>query len=419
MRELNAKKGIGLAFVLALLAAALTVAPAAADDVPTDANVSGSLDAPTIECTWVLPDQNGYWPDGMQYGGDDSGASTDLPCTAPSPTSKAGPNDGANNLIQVEPNAHDETIFGPSLQWIEIWSAIDEELENETIVAFDVYHPDGSLKANIPATRLEVSPDQKHCDTPGGMLGAAQGTGQLTSTATQAVVWECQNQKKSFFYGAFGLSKHQPWGTYTVITNAQTLGGGNSFNTVTFEVLPFVQLEKDFTQVSFGNVGPNGHFFSEPGGDFDWNDGNVEGTSIRNTGNAGMNLELWFDPLCLEGNPLFCGQVSKTIDTFDVKFGADLGPETLLEEIDPIPANTPVMFGNAENTTLCPNQIGKIEFSIHTGSILNGPYFGVPVGIHLTGVGSLMNGGHACNTDLLTPDPGYENAPYANGYWNP
>ena len=65
--------------------------------------------------------------------------------------------------------------------------------------------------------------------------------------------------------------------------------------------------------------------------------------------------------------------------------------------------------------------MGKIEFSIWTGPILSGNYTGT---INIGARGSAPSG-YLCSTDDVddpdhpgSPDPGFEYADYASGYWN-
>jgi hypothetical protein len=107
-----------------------------------------------------------------------------------------------------------------------------------------------------------------------------------------------------------------------------------------------------------------------------------------------MGLGVQFASMCLT-TAASCTD-DKRIDHFDAKFGKTLaGLQTmgatdlatsltsdLLSTAKPAPLGTEYDFDNDLQRTLCPNDPGKIEFSIWTENIQAGTYDS-PQGIHL------------------------------------
>lgn len=471
MKQGTTRQSLAALFAFGLLAAVLVAGPASAQDateepsqevvIPagdgagTGANVTNDGDrAPHIECVWLLPDNDGtktlygpdWWGNGMQYGDDDDPYTDAWEYKAECYETDDNPPKGAQAqfagpLIQVVPNPHDYAGGQQGLageQYIEIWGAIDQAIGDQHIVVADVYHPDETRKVNIPLTVTPRIPNETGqssylCPTPRGMFGAANETGQATTGAIEAMVWECENQTKHFWYGAFALSKHQPHGVYTVEVQAvNTESGAVSTHYVYFEVLPTVILEKDFDYV-YWNIESNDHVVNEYGGDLIWSPGDGGAQTVRNVGNAGMAIDISFDNLCLDGNPLNCVDDVKRIDRFDAALGKEghglqrIGDVNLGQ--DPIPAFVTRNFDESQpNVILCPNEHAKIEFSLYSGLLVPGEYYGVnqalsgPGGVHLYAHPSFDYDGYLCPTDLGSVDyhpvwyPEGTLTPKANGY---
>jgi hypothetical protein len=407
----------------AMLGIAGLATPAdAQQDAGTSATVGGGGNTPVIECGWALNDIDHNWNSTpkMQYGQDDSVATpSPTPCTASGAVAVQTNATGTTNpQIHVLPNAHDE----PTLAWVELWGAVTSSVPAGTIVYFDVYHPDGTFKVQVDATRYASSANPLACDdaavtTPA--LNAAIATGQMTTAARTNIVNECQNQQKGLWYGAFGISKHQPYGRYQIVMHAAIAGGGEVTLTYYIEVLSFYQLEKDFTNINFGSVGANTHAFQPTAGDFIWdgtNNATNQASTVRNTGNAGIALNTAFASLCLT-TAASCTD-DKRIDHFDAKFGktlaglqsigdgatypalagalvSDLASTAKPAPLGPTYTNANGGFDNNILRTLCPNDPAKIEFSIYTENIQAGSYTASPLGIRLTARPNAI-----CPTDL-------------------
>jgi hypothetical protein len=425
---------------VALLASLATVSTGAAQDeqADTSATVGGGATPPTIECGWALNDVDHNWASApeMTYGQDDSLASAGSPCVA-SGNVATMPNPYPVPVISVKPNAHDE----PTQAYVELWGAVTSNNLAGLHVYFDVWHPDGTHKVQIDAARYADRNTSARCGGPTGMFTASETTGQLTHQAVLNIQAECVNQQKSLWYAAFGISKHQPYGLYRIDLTAANAGGAAVVQTFYIEVLSFYQLEKDFTSVNFGPVGPNAHFWQPTAGDFIW-DGTDNAanqhTSVRNTGNAGIGIDLRFHSLCLTTAPVSptgCTD-DKRIDHFDAKFGTTIASLEALGEgglalaltsdlastAKPAPAGPLYSFTDTgTGQTLCPNDVGKIEFSIYTENIQAGTYAASP------GIQIIADPNPNCPTDLggvydPTPGPGngYQAAPVTpavSGYW--
>ncbi|MEO8693910.1 MAG: hypothetical protein ABI658_10370 [Acidimicrobiales bacterium] len=408
----------------------------AQQDAGTSATVGGGGNTPVIECGWALNDIDHDWNSTpkMQYGQDDSVATPNpTPCTAAGAVATQTTATATTDpQIHVLPNAHDE----PTLAWVELWGAVTSSVPAGTIVYFDVYHPDGSFKVQVDATRYASSANPTACSdaaVTSPALAAAVATGQMTSAASANIVSECQNQQKGLWYGAFGISKHQPYGRYTIVMHAAIAGGGEVTLTYYIQVQSFYQLEKDFTNINFGSVGANTHAFQPTAGDFVWdgtNNAANQASTVRNTGNAGIALNTAFASLCLT-TAASCTD-DKRIDHFDAKFGKTLAGLQAIGDGATYPALTGALVSNLASTakpaplgptygdgtggttaggfdnnilrTLCPNDPAKIEFSIYTENIQAGSYTASPLGIRLTARPNAI-----CPTDTGS-------VYYANGY---
>ena len=430
------RKLVGAALTVSLVFGGASVAGAQQDpsDVDTSATVgSGGGTAPNIQCAWALNDIDHNWTNFMQYGNDDdhpdgpnapAGVTDGAPCVADGVL--ADQEDGWTDVIEVKPNAHDL----PTLAYVELWAAVTSNSPSSTIVRWDVYHPDGTPKVQIDGTRYTTDPTR--CAGPTGMLNAAVSTGQMTSGARSNIVAECTNQQKNYWYGAFPISKHQPYGTYRIEVTASIAGGAQTVLTYYITVMSFYQLEKDFNTVDFGSVGVNNHYWQTPAGDFAFGSG---GPTLRNTGNAGIGLDVSFDPLCKQAPGVTSCSDLKRIDLFDALFGArvlgnvqykgtnpDGTPNAALalagntnqtgSVVNNAPDTNPALWHSFDNTferTLCPNDVGKFQASIYTQSIETGSYSGE---LFLRG---RLN--PACPTDVGSV---YNAAPTipATGYWS-
>lgn len=420
--------------VLTLLAGGLFATTAQAQSssptpVPIEATVVSSGPAgQLIECAWALPDPSSRrgskptWSDLMNgYTTGSAVANDDMPSvkpvTPPCKTPEIGLDgsrpiqtdrpslEGAPIHIEVSPNINDE----PTLRYIELWSAVDST-SNGTIVHWKVFHPDGTFKVQVDGTNYTPgSGTGRFCAGPPGMFNMAVATGQIDGpTATNATPQihdslqdYCLQNEKDFYYGAFGLSKHQPYGKYKIEATAiKPANGGQSTLTYWIEVNPVLYVARDFDGVTFKNLQAGQDY--QISGDTVWGG---DKPTLQSQGNAGVTAEMAYTNLCLlVGSLRDCGP-AKRVDEFNGALGTSIAA---VEHRYPIKgfdtdalaaASTFQGFLPQETSnfgpryrTLCPNDLAKIDFSAHTPRTLStGNYAGK---VHLKFVASPL-----CPTD--------------------
>jgi hypothetical protein len=412
------RKGAMLTASLAIAVGAFAAPQVSAQSVapplvPVNGTVTNSgNNSPIIECAWALPDTNFNWADymnGYRVGG--VAGNDDAPNTKPQTSPCINPEIGkdgsrpaqadqldiakAPRHIQVTPNIDDKLNGSPMLRWIELWAAVDSTAPG-TVVHWKVYHPDGSFKVQVDGSNYTPGSYQAPCDGPAGMFDMAVATGQIDGPTVRnnsplvhdSLVDYCKQNEKDFYYGAFGLSKHQPYGTYKVEAVAvKPANGGQSILTYYLDVLPIMSLAKDFQGLNFPKMSAGQVYKID--GDTIWG-GNKP--TLQNQGNQGMTIQMSYTNLCiLVGVPAKrdCGE-SKRISYFDGGLGTSIAT---VEHREPIPSDdddTKARTGPAESfinqidtnfgpryRTLCPNDLAKVDFSVHTPFTLQqGDYSG-------------------------------------------
>jgi hypothetical protein len=396
--------------------------------IPTTAVVTGAGTAPVIDCKWELPDmQPGVGPAStppattapdanVQYGtatnahahDDDSAVfpTVNPSCAIPVSPANSFPIQPENvrHMIQVRPLSEDK----PEERRIQLWVAANHPngLSNISDVYWKIYHPDGSFKVQVHGARVPVAGCTALGDstTVGTMFEAAVHTGQLSAAAVddtnRGFRKACAQNERAFYYATFTLSKHQPCGEYRVEAHAVSSGLEDT-QTNYIDILCTYFMNLDFQQVNYGTITPG--LSKSISGDFLFSPPNDSFPSIKNTGNTGLGITVNFSPMLqsVGGTPI---PGAKIIDQFDICFVESAqftaNPNTL-KCIDPILANTPTNLGTARAQTLCSNEIGKVDFSIHPPSTLPaGTYTGT---VHITAV----DNANICPTDqrLLVPAP--------------
>jgi hypothetical protein len=373
--------------------------------VPTEATVTGSGVAPLIECKWELPDMqpgvtDATFPDGtIQYGkalgsppvpanahihdddmnvapdADNNAANgTQVPCdvAAQAPGFPTMP-EFVRHMIQVKPNAEDK----PEERRIQLWMAVDHPngVSNISDVYWKIFHPDGSFKVQVHGTRVPVANCSQLGDsaTVGTMFEAAYHTGQITALAindpNRGLKAKCSQNEKAIYYATFTLSKHQPCGEYRVEAHAVSSGLEDTLTNF-LDVLCYINMELDFNRVNYGTITPG--LTKVVSGDFLFNPPSDTFPTAKNTANGGLGIAVIFSEMkqSIGGTPI---AGAKIIDQFDICFveaTAFAADNTSLKCIDPVMANTRVELGTARAQTLCANEVGKIDFSIHPPSTL-------------------------------------------------
>jgi hypothetical protein len=249
-------------------------------------------------------------------------------------------------------------------------------------VDWEVYHPDGSLKFQVPGRRYV------DCAGPSGMFEAAFRTGQVSRASvgqpdtldTDTMLNLCTQGVKFLYYGAFPISKHQPWGEYTIVASAEDNYGSDSLS-YKINVLPFYDLRADFTSVSWPDLTRGSH--KRVIGDFDLS--TAGRPTVVNRGNAGIGVEVEFDVMCLTGFESQCTVDRKNIDEFDAAFGVrhdllvavgdtQVRPNVVTGDqgSTPVPPMTRIGFEKGgdigSGQSLCPNDRGKVELSLYTSN---------------------------------------------------
>jgi hypothetical protein len=358
---------------------------------PIDAETNATLEVSNqnqngvyIECSWALEDVDSDFRNGMDYyfggyaGDSTPGVRPEFePCYGNPPNQEQG-----IVHIDVWPNSHDE----PTEQYVELWAAVDfignpNDPVNLLTVDWEVYHPDGSLKFQVPGRNYA------DCYGPAGMFDAAIDTGQIEPSSIQSeegfvtdtIQNLCFQGAKYLYYGAFPISKHQPYGEYTIVAKANDNYGSSQLE-YRINVLPFYDLQTDFDSVNWPVLTRNSHrrvigdfLFSTP-----------DRPTVVNRGNAGIGIEVRLSDMCLAGFEAQCYTVdTKRIDRFDSAFGVrhdvlvavgdtQNRPNVVTGDqgSDPIPGGE-WMYFNVEgdiqaDQSLCPNDKGKVEFSLYT-----------------------------------------------------
>lgn len=510
---------------LAAVAAALPVTfagavpptlPSQSEQHDTSATVNGSGNSTVnIECAWAMPDMvqpnGGPWgapanATQMNYGtvngpasgyldDDDDPRLAGVQCTTEEgtftrPDQPDQPTKPAAPQIDATPNLDDKVNGNPHLRWIELWAAVDGAGEQNPLaqVYWRVLHPDGSFKVQVEGSNYTPADTVDQCDGPSNMFPSAIDTGQLAPSAVgnttpehDSLIDWCLNGEKDLYYGAFGLSKHQPWGWYLI--EAHVVNGTNhDILNYWIYVKPVVGFATDFTEVNFGQVGANQAV--NVTGDTTFNSPAAPVTptstnrpSVQSTGNTAITVEVGYSNMCYVLNPEVspptpyqydCG-TAKEIRDFDVKLGSHVSTVEAREVANP-PSPTQTQpytpdiahymnmvqqitsAAGPRYRSLCPNDIFKIDFSLHTpGSLTPGTYdgevylrvipylFANPTGANAAGVtangvpidGSTALPPYACPTDqgheyypftdpVVTVDPGYDGTtPRTTGYQIP
>jgi hypothetical protein len=301
--------------------------------------------------------------------------------------------------VNVLPNIDDK----PTQRYIELWLATDAT-DPGTNAHFKVFHPDGSYKGQVDATNYTSGNSSSRCAGPVGMFNAAKNTGQIgastisnTTPGHDSLQDWCIQQAKDFYYGSFGLSKHQPYGDYRIeATVSKPANGGTSVLVYWIHVDDVSFLAKDFNALEFGQI--QAGQLKNISGDVNWSPpGDNSAPTLQNQGNAGFTIEMAYLDLCLQvpstgGLQRDCGP-SKQILEYDGGLGTSIAtvehrpayPETTVAHVaneadllsvthtgflNPTDSGTSPRF-----RTLCPNDLAKVDFSLHSPNNLQAGTF--------------------------------------------
>ena len=423
--------------------------------LPTYAYVAGGGAGgfePHIFCKWELPDMDSF-KDGIQYSDGDPynpwddddlsypyASGNGYPCYLDADEAAPVYADGAYSVIQVTANPNDF----PEERKIELWAAVGHPAGINAVsdVFWKIYHPDGTFKFQEHGYMAET------CDTfgavagnstltPGSMFWAANGTMQLSKEVitdeSSGLVALCNEDQLRFWYGYFDLSKHQPCGEYRVEAYATSTGATAGPLTNYLDVMCYHAALIDFDEVNYDLVIPG--VMKQVAGNLIWGDGKP---SIANIGPGGANVGVRFSTMyqvsVTDGSEKF-------IDLFDAKIGIN---SQNLESWDTIVAyDTPAgdqghrdllathigtafdmgrdvtstgiyWFSYADTSTVCADEVFKLDFSIH-------PNAGIPADDYegTVEIWAQPDRGSDDNPEFKNPD-GW-GAPYTcnndNGLW--
>jgi hypothetical protein len=358
--------------------------------------------------------------------------------------------------VQLTPNINDQ----PTQRYVELWAAVGSTLpisaaaqpSPQTVVFWNVFYPDGTLMTKVNGTNFTPGlADGALCAGPKGMFNMAVATGQIESSTVandtplihDSISDYCNKNKQDLYYGAFAVSIHQPYGVYRVeaVTSREALplaGNPNSELTSTtlasitqpattqttttlagtaapaatqgvqnsyFEVLPVISVGRDFTSVGFDSVVAGKEFAIV--GDTEFGSG---GPTIQSQGNAGVTVEVAFSNLCLIVNSVRTCDFGQRVAEFGGGFGTSEGTTEKRSQISGsdsaalgetvagfqgfLPAEP--ALGGARHQTLCPSDLGKIDFTTTTPSELAGGEYAGKIHLKYVAVAT-------CPTDLGHP----------------
>jgi len=347
-------------------------------NIPTEAEVDSAGTAGHIECAWALPDVDDLASNGVQYGDDDDPAlepTPAFPCDLPEAGGKPEQDEGVKRMIQVLPNTHDQTGNPPvdSEKAVQLWAAVDHPagVQNIDDVYWKVFHADDSPKVQVHGAAVPVA----GCGTQTDMFSAANTTGQVSNAAItdsqDGLVALCQEQVKRFYSAVFTISKHQPCGEYRIETHVVSNGVEAPVKNYYIDVLCFFDLNVDFAAIDWGQIVPGST--KVVAGNTVFQSGDAR-PSVQNRGNTGMGVGIEYAPLVQQNTAL-----PKVVTAFDACFGRSAAT---IQCQDPIVADTTTDldrfdFDSDRERTLCANEVGKLDLSVHPQAGLpNGSYIG-------------------------------------------
>jgi hypothetical protein len=228
--------GLLAALVMPLSASGAEILPS--DTIPTQATITGGGSPPIVKAQWELADDDETVP-GTQVN------------IVPS-----GDKAMCAYIVVTDPNGRGDIAQ----------------------VHADVYHPDGSFKFQVLATKLDPIADQAEIEQAKADAVAAE-TGTWTTNVTEMLLdptlppvtdepitqdvadmldEEIYNTETAYIYRADWLMNyHQPAGIYTVECWATDGSGEQSFRIVSwYEWVATPVLELDFTSIDYGEIVP-------------------------------------------------------------------------------------------------------------------------------------------------------------------
>lgn len=375
--------------------------------VPTTATVNGVVAAPSLLCTWILPDMNTFLP-GLQYSSptadhahdDDMSQGPLFPgCDVQRDLSGAEIGNpsmpgGEGRVTELRALDSVASVAAP-VRAVQLWAAVSHASSTASIsdVSWAVFQPcpsgsasceggymlRGAVSFNSSAVSLRdvggipsqskawgegsASASTSDCDAlgganspPGSMFEAASHTGQLTAAAIDSPInglrEMCRSRSANFYRAVLEFDAFAPCGLYKVQTTAIAVGGSYTTSTSYVEVLCGIALQLDFDQVAWNTVVPG--YASHRVGDLSW-DGNSgpNPPTVRNGNNDGMGISANFMPMRGVQTGMF-------LTNFDVCFGRS---SMDLRCTGQVQANNQTNLAVSKSQILCAGESGMFIFT--------------------------------------------------------
>ena len=272
----------------------------------------------------------------------------------------------------------------------------EKGLGNISDVYWDIRHYDGTGKDQVHG---ELIPKELVDDELGATWDGSQyqivdgynmwnsasynGTEQLTEQVVEdpdnGLVIKSVQEKYGLYKGYFDIHKHQPCGPY-LVENWVVTTGSEVYETNYIFVHCFIDLQLDFDYINWGGLAPGGDKSLDGNLEFgDYIEDGASGSEKMTVGNGGsgeMQVGVAFTPLQELGDDL-----PKLITEFDAGFG--ISPANLYWYPEVFSGDEPGELGDKYWfphdywRTLCANETGKLDLSVHPPETLpNGEYAG-------------------------------------------
>lgn len=257
---------------------------------------------------------------------------------------------GVQHTAQVTPYAGDR----PAARLVELWAAvIAGPPGGKPVLDLTVTGPTGhaiGAWSATPVSSSECAAFGKPGES-GTMLGAAIGTGQVTTEAAAEIAVRCARGEFVLYHGSFGLSHRTECGAYRV---EAAITGSSERRTVSFDDQCFISIARDFERIQWGNITPGQE--ARLRGDLNFNPGDGH-PSLRNDGNAPAGVAVAFDalvPVDASGTPI-AGQ--RPIDHFGACLGNSSGAVACISDVT-AGALTPV---GLPGSAICPGETARLD----------------------------------------------------------
>ena len=267
--------------------------------------------------------------------------------------------------IQVLPNAFDS----PAPRRLVIWSAVD----NATAVNFNVFYPNGTEDTDLGGVQIGGSPQACSRYTSGGSLlntmfnwAGPSHSNQVSSTAitnpTGTGIVDLCNDNEKSLWYQ-AFTVSKDDPNGTYTVEVQAINSaGTTESWLSFYVIPFYDLAVDFSSVSI-NCSSTTPVVCFASGDTSWDPPSSSLPTVTNGGNQGMQVGVTFSTLTY--TPPTGSQYY--ISSFDANLGYNAG-DVLPSDL-PASANNTLWISNNGSSPatgpqlVCPNDTSKLDLS--------------------------------------------------------